>query len=428
MVYVLHASGVPLMPTKRYGHVRRMLRAGRAKIVRRTPFTIQLTYEGTSYTQPVSLGVDAGSKHIGISATTEKSVLYEADVELRGDIVELLSTRREARRARRNRKTRYRKPRFLNRTSSKHRGWLAPSVEHKVQTHLTAVRYASRMLPVSGITIETAAFDTQLLRAQEKGLPLPKGKDYQQGEQLDFWNVREYVLFRDGHTCRCCRGKSKDPVLEVHHIRSRKTGGDSPDNLVTLCRTCHKGYHGGTVKLPDSIKRGNRYNDAAFMGIMRWTVYGRLKEEYGAGMVHMTYGYITKNTRIRYGLPKEHYIDARCISGHPDAAPCGEVFFQKKVRCHNRQIHKAKIYKGGIRKRNQAEYLVRGFRLFDKVEYAGQECFIFGRRSSGYFDIRRLDGTKIHAGISYRKLRFLEPRRTTLTERRRLDTREAVTS
>ena len=135
-------------------------------------------------------------------------------------------------------------------------------------------------------------------------------------------------------------------------------------------------------------------------------------------MVHMTYGYITKSTRIRHGLPKAHYIDARCISGHPDAAPCGEVFFQKKIRCHNRQIHKAKIYKGGIRKRNQAEYLVRGFRLFDKVEYAGQECFIFGRRSSGYLDIRRLDGTKVHAGVSYKKLRFLETRHTTVTERR----------
>ena len=85
------------MPTRRFGHVRRMLRSGRAKVVRRTPFTIQLMYESTAYTQPVSLGVDAGSKHIGVSATTEKSVLYEADIELRNDIAGLLSARREAR-------------------------------------------------------------------------------------------------------------------------------------------------------------------------------------------------------------------------------------------------------------------------------------------------------------------------------------------
>lgn len=418
MVYVLSASGKPLMPTRRFGHVRRMLGSGKAKVVRRTPFTIQLMYESTTYTQPVSLGVDAGSKHVGLSATTEKSVLFEEDLELRNDITGLLSARRESRRTRRSRKTRYRKPRFLNRIKSKHKGWLAPSVEQKVQSHLTAVRRACRMLPVLAITVETAAFDMQLLKAVNQGKPLPEGKDYQQGEQLGFWNVREYVLFRDGRTCRCCRGKTKDPVLEVHHIRSRKTAGDSPDNLVTLCRICHKGYHKGTVKLPDSIWRGDRYNDAAFMGIMRWTVYNKLREEYGAGKVHMTYGYITKHTRIRHGLLKEHYIDARCISGHPDAAPGGVVFFQRKIRCHNRQIYKAKIYRGGNRKRNQAEYLVKGFRLFDKVEYAGQECFIFGRRGSGYFDIRKLDGTKVHAGISYRKLRFLETRHTTLTERR----------
>ena len=110
MVYVLSASGKPLMPTKRFGHVRRMLRSGRAKVVRRTPFTIQLTYEGTAYTQPVSLGVDAGSKHIGLSATTGTSVLYEADLELRNDITGLLSARRESRRSRRSRKTRYRDP------------------------------------------------------------------------------------------------------------------------------------------------------------------------------------------------------------------------------------------------------------------------------------------------------------------------------
>lgn len=418
MVYVLNVEGRPLMPTGRHGHVRRMLRDGKARVVKRCPFTIQLMYEGTSYTQPVYLGIDAGSKQIGVSAATEKEVLYEAEVELRNDITELLSSRREARHARRNRKTRYRKPRFLNRTKAKHKGWLAPSVEQKVQTHLTVIRKVCGILPVSSITVETAAFDMQMLRAKELGLPLPAGTDYQQGEQLYSWNVREYVLFRDGHTCRCCKGKSKDSVLEVHHIQSRKTGGDAPNNLVTLCRTCHEGYHRGTVKLPEDIRRGNRYNDAAFMGIMRWTVFNRLKAEYGPDMVHMTYGYITKNTRIRHGLQKAHRIDARCISGCPDAQPSGEVFFQKKIRCHNRQIHKFGIPKGGVRKRNQAHYLTKGFRLFDKVEYGGQECFIFGRRSSGYFDIRLLDGTKIHAGVSYKKLRFLEPRRTMLIERR----------
>ena len=418
MVYVLNPEGKPLMPTRRYGHVRRLLKAGRARVAKRTPFTIQLLYEGTSYTQPVSLGIDAGSRHIGLSAVANGQAVYEAEVELRADIVGLLSTRRQLRRSRRSRKTRYRKPRFLNRIKSKNKGWLAPSVEAKINTHIKAVQDVCRLLPVTKLVIETAAFDIQKIKALMEDKPLPEGKDYQQGEQLGFWNVREYVLFRDGYKCRCCKGRSGDLVLEVHHMESRKTGGNAPGNLATLCRTCHEGYHKGTVKLPEDIRRTPSFRDAAFMGIMRWTVYGRLKEMY-PGMVHMTYGYITKHVRISHKLPKSHCVDARCISGHPDALPPEETFFMKKVRCHNRQIFKQRTCRGGVRKRNQAPYLVKGFRLFDKVRYKGQDCFIFGRRSRGYFDIRLLDGTKVHAETSYKKLRFLETRHTVLTERRK---------
>jgi N6-L-threonylcarbamoyladenine synthase len=233
---------------------------------------------------------------------------------------------------------------------------------------------------------------------------------------MDFWNVREYVLFRDNHICQCCHGKSKDQVLNVHHIESRKTGGDAPNNLITLCDTCHKGYHKGTVKLPEKIHRGMKFPDAAFMGIMRWTFYEKLKQQYPS--VRMTFGYLTKNTRITNNLPKAHCVDARCISGHPLAKPPTEMFCQKKIRCHNRQLHKCTIGKGGVRKRNQAPYLVKGYRLFDKVSFQGKECFIFGRRSSGSFDIRTLDGAKISPCTNYKKLRFLEPRKTILTERR----------
>ena len=129
------------------------------------------------------------------------------------------------------------------------------------------------MLPISDITVETASFDIQKIKHPEIS-----GEEYQQGEQLGFWNVREYVLFRDAHKCQCCHSKSKDPVLNVHHIESRKTGGNAPNNLVTLCETCHKSYHSGTIKLPKTIHRGMRFRDAAFMGIMRWVFYKRLKK------------------------------------------------------------------------------------------------------------------------------------------------------
>lgn len=396
MVYVISHTGKALMPTNHHGKVRHLLREGKARVVRREPFIIQLLYDSKEYTQPVTLGVDAGTGHVGLSATTEKSELFAAEVTLRRDIQELLATRREARRNRRNRNTRYRAPRFDNRRRPE--GWLAPSVEQAVQSHLSLIRKVHAILPVTETIIEVAQFDVHLLKNPEVS-----GEGYQHGEQDGFWNVREYVLFRDGHSCQHCHGKSKDRILNVHHIESRKTGGDAPNNLITLCETCHKAYHRGDIKL--KVRRGASLRDAALMSIMRWTVYNRAKEEFGN--VRMTYGYITKNTRIRCGLEKSHAVDARCISGHPLAAPSDTLWLLRQRRRHNRQIFKAKTSKGGLRKRNQAPYLVKGFRLFDKVEYNGIRCFVFGRRASGSFDIRLFDGTKVNAGISYRKLRFL---------------------
>lgn len=408
MVYVLNTEKKSLMPCKE-AKARRLLKQNKAKIYKKEPFTIQLLFICENQTQDIALGVDAGSKHIGLSATTEEKELYAADIELRNDIIDLLSVRRQNRRTRRNR-LRYRKPRFNNRVHSKNSGWLAPSIEQKIQTHFKAVEDIHKLLPIIKIIVETASFDIQKIKNPEI-----HNEEYQQGEQLGFWNIREYVLYRDNHTCQCCKGKSKDKILNIHHIESRKTGGNAPNNLVTLCETCHKGYHNGTIKLPKTIKRGVSFKDASFMGIMRWSFYNRLKEIYPN--VFITYGYITKNVRIKSNLPKDHYIDARCISGNPNVEPLGYYFYQKKVRCHNRQIHKANILKGGKKKLNQASYLVKGFRLFDKVKFGEQIGFIFGRRNSGYFDIRKLNREVIHRNASWKNLKLLETRKSLLTER-----------
>lgn len=280
-----------------------------------------------------------------------------------------------------------------------------------IKTHLTVVDKIHKILPIKKIVVETASFDIQKIKNSDI-----QGKEYQQGEQLNFWNVREYVLFRDNHICQCCKGKSKDKVLNVHHIESRKIGGNAPNNLITLCETCHKGYHNETVKLPESIKRGMKFSDSVFMGIMRWTFYDRLKEKYSD--VSMTFGYITKNTRIENELPKDHYIDARCISGNPEAKSNGVIYYQKKVRCHNRQIHKFTVNKGGIRKCNQAPKLVKGYQLFDTVRYKNREYFVFGRRLSGYFDIRTLDGTKVNKGsLSSKNMQLINHNHGWLIER-----------
>ncbi|WP_223881980.1 hypothetical protein [Niallia endozanthoxylica] len=152
------------------------------------------------------------------------------------------------------------------------------------------------------------------------------------------------------------------------------------------------------------------------MTVMRWFIYNSLKAIYPE--IHLTYGYLTKNTRITHQLPKAHVIDARCISGHPLAKPSDEMFRLKFVRKNNRQLHKATISKGGKRKSNKAVRFVKGFQLFDKVIYEGKECFIFGRRTNGYFDIRLLDGTKVHASASWKKLKKVEFSSTLLIQRR----------
>ena len=411
-VFVLNMRGQPLMPCSP-PKARKLLRAGKAVPVRRTPFVIQLTVPTGETKQPITLGVDAGYKHVGLSATTAKEELLASEVELRQDVTGLLSNRLALRRARRNRKTRCRAPRFANRVRSEHKGWLAPSVENRIQAHISRIEAVCRVLPITKIVIETASFDIQKIKNPEV-----EGTDYLQGDQLGFWNVREYVLFRDGHVCQACKGRSKDLILNVHHIESRKTGGDAPGNLITLCEACHKAYHAGKLK-QFSPRRGASFRAETFMGIMRWTVLNRLRERHPELPVTNTYGYLTKHKRIVEGLPKTHCADAFCIAGVLDAKRRGEYLFQKQTRRHNRQIHKLTILKGGVRKRHQAPYLVHGFRLFDKVLCKGEVGFIFGRRSSGAFDVRRLNGTKISAGISYKKLSLLEKRKMFLTELRK---------
>lgn len=396
MVYIQDIDGNPLMPTTRHGKVRRLLKSNKAIVINLCPFTIQLTYATSGYKQEVVLGVDAGTKHVGLSATTKSKELYASEIILRSDIVELLSSRRESRRRRRNR-LRYRKPRFMNRIKTKKEEWVAPSVRQKIDSHLKIIGFVYSILPISKLIIEVAQFDTQKIKNPEIS-----GKEYQEGEQLGFWNVREYVLARDGHKCQHCRGKSKDPILNVHHIESRKTGGNSPSNLITLCETCHKEFHKGKIKL--KVKRSASIRDAAVMGIMKWRLYNKLKSLYPN--VKMTFGYITKHDLINHGIEKSHVSDAFVISRNFNSCRLGYYYKRKLVRRHNRKIHKMKILKGGIRKRNQAPFKVFGFRLFDKVMFQGEEYFIYSRRLSGQFNIRDINGEN-KKDVSCKKLRYI---------------------
>ena len=411
LVYVLNKNGEPLMPCSPR-KARILLKGGKAFVKKKEPFTIQLKHGSSGYKQNINLGVDAGSEHIGLSATTEKKVLFESDILLRNDITKLLEERKGFRKARRNRKTRYRKTRFLNRVKSKHKGWLAPSVEQKINCHITSIQKVCRLLPIKKIIVETAQFDIQKLQN-----PNIQGKEYQQGKLYGFANAREYVLNRDNYTCQHCKGKSKDFHLHIHHIIFRRNGGsDDVDNLITLCKTCHNSLHNGEFKIIKLGKAKQGLKHSTFMNTMRKTLLIRLKNIFQN--VEEIFGYITKELRFENDLSKEHYIDARCISGNPKAETDGTIYFQKKVRCHNRKLHKANILKGNKKKNNQAQFKVLGFRLFDKVKYLGKRYFVFGRRNSGFFDIRNIDFTEKIGSIKYNLLKLIGKRENYLIERR----------
>lgn len=414
MVYVLNQYNEPLMPTENHRMVRMLIKNKKAKVVKRTPFTIKLLFPTKKCTQNITLGVDAGSKTIGIVAATSNKELYAAEVKPRNDIVELLSTRREYRRSRRNRTTRYRAPRFNNRVHSKHKGWLAPSVEVKIKEHVTSIKRVCKILPITKIVVETAEFDLQLLKALETATTIPTGTAYSSGPMLGHYNARQYVLFRDNYKCQHCKTHGKGVKLHVHHIESRKVGGDAPDNLITLCEHCHGLLHKGLITIKVAAKRRTRSTrDATFMGIMRKTLMQRLRDELKVP-VYETKGYITKYTRVEVlKLPKSHINDALSIAvgsklGITSIKRVDKSYLIKPVRNHNRCLHKATINKGGKRKSNQAAKYVFGFRLFDKVLYNGHECFIWGRRTSGHMLLRLLDGTKVKDGASYNELKLLE--------------------
>lgn len=403
-IYVLNKRGMPLMPCSPR-KARILLKEGKAKVTQRTPFTIQLIAATGETKQPITLGVDSGYNSVGLSAVTENREVYSAEVALRTNIVKLNSERKQYRRFRRYRKTWYRKSRFLNR--KKPEGWLAPSIKHKLDSHIKLINKLKEILPVSHIIVEVAAFDIQKIKNQ--GI---SGTEYQSGAQAGFWNVREYVLHRDEHSCQQCKGKSKDPILEVHHIVSRQVGGDSPDNLLTLCSTCHSKISKGELKL-EHIEQAKAFKAETFMSTVRWLLVNNLREP-GNIIASHTYGYITKHNRILLNLLKSHINDAFVIAGGTTQERDPIHYLVKQVRKCNR-----KLFKGDRSHiKNTAERYINGFQRFDKVLWRGEECFIFGRRKSGYFDLRKLDGTRIHASAKMKELTLLENANTILIERR----------
>ena len=234
-VFVLDREKKPLMPCHP-ARAKELLDKGRAVVFKRYPFTIILKERSSGDTQSIQFKVDPGSKVTGVALVVDfkrgKEVVWAAEIEHRGQrIVDALLSRRFSRRGRRSRHTRYRQPRFLNRTRKA--GWLPPSVESRLSNITTWLSRTRRSVPITSISQELVKFDT--LKMQN---PEISGVEYQQGE-LRGYEVREYLLEKWHHQCAYCG--AKNVPLQIEHIAPKSRGGSSRiSNLTLACRSCNE--------------------------------------------------------------------------------------------------------------------------------------------------------------------------------------------
>lgn len=403
VVFVLNRAGNPLMPTTP-PKARHLLKSGDAKVIRRDPFTIKLLHGSSSYRQEVVAGMDTGSKTVGCAAISNGKVLYQSEVTLRQDVSGKMQQRAMYRRTRRGRKTRYRPARWNNRASMRATGRLAPSIRSKVDSHLRERIFVESILPIARWKVELAQFDIHKITNQNV-----EGMDYQNGAQKGFYNVKAYVLHRDGYECQSRRKIKHDAKLHVHHIQFRSNGGsDTPANLTTMCETCHADLHAGKFELKARRKAETKH--ATEVGIVKGGIVR------SGWKFEATFGYETKFKREQcIGWAKGHATDAVAI-----ACEEGEI-----VNPSNTLWHKRHVSKGDYQQTSGARSEKRiptgklfGLRKFDLIRTIKGVGFVKGKRSTGQFALMSISGTVITASVNVRKAMVrLSARSSTLTER-----------
>ena len=410
IVFTINKHGESLMPCKP-SKARKLLRDKKAKIINYKPFTIQLLYGSSGYKQSVNLGVDLGAKHIGVAITTDDKVLAKGEIELRQDVKPLLETRKIYRRSRRNRKTRYRPARFLNRVSFKKNGWLPPSTLSKIDNTFVWVDKFVDLLPNPKVSIEVGKFDVQKMIN-----PKIEGVDYQKGQTYGYHDVRYYVFARDSYTCQVCKKKGK--ILQTHHILYKTYGGsDRVDNLITVCTDCHnhKNHQEGSVLYDWMIKnkKVRTYKEATFMNTIRQRVFSKYPN------ANIVYGSWTTPRRKELGLEKTHYNDAIAISGIESIHyNVDKTFKIKQFRKKKRSLHEATARKGRKepnktqKKNSKNTKYQNGFYLNDKVRLFNKVGFISGFTSGGCYvkDIENNYITipnKTYKQVSFKHLEFI---------------------
>lgn len=390
---------MPCTPAK----AKHLLKAGKAKCIKRTPFTIKLLWDCEENTQEVVAAMDTGSKTIGCAAIANSKVVYQSEVQVRQDVSRKMEQRKMYRRNRRGRKTRYRKARWENRASMRKEGRLAPSINSKVDSHLREKKFVESILPISRWKVETASFDIHKISN-----PDVKRCDYQKGNQKGFYNVKAYVLHRDGYQCQKC--KTKKGKLHVHHIVFRNNGGtDTPSNLITLCEGCHDRLHNGEFKIKGTRSKTKH---ATEVGVVK----SQLKKRFGD--FEECFGYETKFKRERVlQLPKSHYFDAVaiCCEEGEIAELSDNVYFKKHVAKGDYQQrtgkHSEKVIPTGK---------LFGLKKFDYIKTAKCIGFVKGKRSDGRFAICDIFWNTINGQVQIKKnCTRLSARTTTLIERRK---------
>lgn len=381
-VFVLNMRGEPLMPCSQR-KARILLKESRAVIYKYNPFTIRLAYATGEAKQDCHIGIDTGSKHVGIAVASGNKIFFKGEIELRQDVKRNIDMKRAYRRDRRNRKTRYRQPRFLNRKRTDR--WLPPSLQNRVNHTFHWIDTLSSLVPNPLLHIEVGKFDTAKMINPEIN-----GVDYQRGQTYGFFDERYFVFARDNYTCQCC-GKSKDKILQTHHIIYRSNGGtDRADNLITVCTDCHtsKNHQKGGIlyEWQKQHKEVKQYKEPPFMNTLRRKMFVRYPNAV------ITYGSETTPKRKEMGLAKTHYNDAVIISGIDEInEDCSEWLNIKQFRKKKRSLHEATARRGRktpncnqIRNSKNTPYY-KGFYLNDKVSILGKTGYITGFTSGGAY-------------------------------------------
>jgi 5-methylcytosine-specific restriction endonuclease McrA len=375
------------------------------------PFTIILKREVIATPEPIEIKIDPGSKTTGIALLQGNKVIFGTELTHRGQVIKnSLESRRALRRSRRNRHTRYRPARFLNRAKPK--GWLAPSLQHRVLTTLTWVKRFIRFVPVTSIAQELVRFDLQQVQNPEIS-----GAEYQQGE-LQGYEVREYLLEKWDRKCSYC-GVENVP-LQIEHIHPKSQGGSNRiSNLCLACEPCNtkKGTQDIKVflaKKPDVLKKvlaqaKRPLKDATAVNSTRWALLNALKT---TGLPVTTgSGGKTKFNRTKLGLPKSHWIDAACV-GEVDSLKVltSKPLLIKATGHRSRQVCRTDKFGFPIRYVPKSPF-VKGFQTGDIVKAivtSGKKIGTYvGRvavRSSGSFNI---SAKELVQGISHKYCQIL---------------------